>query len=101
MIVIDTEPQRLVPLDTWTHENARNLSIWWHGSPHLTGPDGMGKWLKRHEAALTERGDLLRIGIAWRIIEPTFKPIMFTLLTGERDKANAGAPRKRPTAAAG
>lgn len=27
MILIDTEPQRLVPLDTWTHENTRNLAM--------------------------------------------------------------------------
>lgn len=82
------DPDRLVPLDTWVGENSRNRSIWRHGSPHLMAPDGMGKWLKRHEARLTERGAVMRIGKAWRIVEPAFKPVMFSILTEERDKAN-------------
>jgi hypothetical protein len=78
---------RLVPLDTWVHENARNRSIWLHGSPHLTEPAGLGKWLKRHEAKLTQRGAVMRIGTAWRIIEPVFKLAMFEILTEERERA--------------
>jgi hypothetical protein len=88
MLTIDGEAERLVPLDTWSHENARNRSIWQHGSPHLTEPEGMGKWLKRHEARLTERGAVIRLGNAWRVIEPAFKPVMFEILGEERDKAN-------------
>ncbi len=86
-IPIDGTPDRLVPLDTWISENARSRSIWRHGSPHLMAPDGMGKWLKRHEVRLTKRGAVMRIGNAWRIIEPAFKPVMFEILTEERTKA--------------
>lgn len=86
-ITIESDPERLVPLDTWLAENARSQSIWRHGSPHLAGPDNMGKWLKRHEARLTKAGAVLRIGNAWRIVEPVFKPAMFEILTEERAKA--------------
>lgn len=85
---IDVEPERLVPLNTWVHENARNRSIWKHGSPHLTEPEGMGKWLKRHEARLIERGAVMRLGKAWRIVEPAFKPFLFEILTEERNRAS-------------
>jgi hypothetical protein len=85
--LIDRDPDRLVPLDTWINENAGRTSIWRRGSPHLTGPGAMGKWLKRHEARLTELGAVMRIGIAWRIIEPKFEPIMFSILSEESRKA--------------
>jgi hypothetical protein len=84
---VDREADRLVPVATWAHENTRNRSIWRHGSPHLTSPDDMGKWLRRHEARLTERGAVMRIGNAWRIVEPAFKPVMFEILGEERDRA--------------
>lgn len=79
--------ERLVPLETWVHENRRNLSIWMHGSPHLTSPAGMGKWLKRNESRLTQCGVVVRLGTAWRIVEPAFKQVMFSILTEERDKS--------------
>lgn len=82
------EIQRLVPLDTWLHENARARSIWRFGSPRLTGPADMGKWLRRHEARLTERGAVMRLGTAWRIVEPTFLPVLFEILTEERELAS-------------
>ena len=87
-----TDPQhqeldRLVPLENWIYENAHHRSIWQHGSPHLTDPSGMGKWLKRHEDRLSAIGALIRLGKAWRIVEPAFKPAMFEILTEEREKA--------------
>jgi len=83
----EAETERLVPLDTWLHENARARSVWRSGSPRLTGPDDMGKWLKRHEARLTQRGAVMRLGNAWRIIEPHFRPVMIEILTEEREHA--------------
>jgi hypothetical protein len=88
-IVIESDPERLVPLDTWICEHVRSRSIWQRGSPSLTSPTDMGKWLKRHETMLTERGAVVRLGNAWRIVEPTFKPVMFEILDEERDKAHA------------
>src|SRR6516225_6376302 len=61
---VDDKTERLLPLETWLHENARMRSIWRFGSPRLTGPADMGKWLRRHEARLTERGAVLRLGKA-------------------------------------
>jgi hypothetical protein len=84
----EIEIQRLVPLDTWLHENARMRSIWRFGSPRLTSPADMGKWLRRHEARLTERGAVMRLGAAWRIVEPTFRPVLFEILGEERERAN-------------
>lgn len=83
-----TELQRLVPLDTWLHENARMRSIWRFGSPHLTRPEDMGKWLRRHEKRLTGCGAVLRLGNAWRIVEPAFHPVLFEILGEERDRAS-------------
>lgn len=83
----DQELDRLVPLENWINENAHHRSIWQHGSPHLIEPAGMGKWLKRHEARLTDQGALIRLGKAWRIVEPAFKPAMFEILTEEREQA--------------
>ena len=54
---------------------------------NLTEPAGMGKWLKRHEARLTAMGAVIRLGNAWRIIEPAFRPAMLAILTEERNKA--------------
>jgi hypothetical protein len=79
--------ERLVPLETWIHENAGARSIWRFGSPRLTGPADMGKWLRRHEVRLTERGAVMRLGKAWRIIEPAFRPAMFAILSEERGAA--------------
>ena len=45
----------------------------------------MNKWLRRHEERLTARGAVLRLGKAWRIIEPAFRPALFEILTEERD----------------
>ncbi|CAG4891443.1 hypothetical protein [Paraburkholderia gardini] len=81
------EVERLVPLETWLHENARARSIWRFGSPRLTGPAEMGKWLRRNEARLTERGAVMRLGSAWRIIEPTFLPVLFEILSEECERA--------------
>lgn len=75
---------RLVPLETWLHENARNRSIWGHCSPRLTAPSDMGKWLKRHEKP-DKVQSCLRIGMARRIVEPAFKPAMFDIRTEERE----------------
>ena len=80
--------ERLVPLDTWLHENARMRSIWRFGSPRLTGPADMGKWLRRHEAKLTARGAVMRLGTAWRIVEPMFRPVLFEILGEEREHAS-------------
>jgi len=82
----EVELQRLVPLALWAHENARVRSIWRFGSPHLTGPEDMNKWLRRHEARLTERGAVMRIGTAWRIVEPEFRPVLFEILAEERER---------------
>lgn len=82
--------ERLVPLETWLHENAPIRAIWRSGSPRLTQPADMGKWLRRHESRLTECGAVLRLGNAWRIIEPTFRPVLFEILREERERA-AGA----------
>lgn len=81
------EIQRLVSLDMWLYENARARSIWRFGSPRLTGSADMGKWLRRHEARLTERGAVMRLGTAWRIVEPTFRPVLFEILAEERERA--------------
>lgn len=83
-----SEVERLVPLETWLHENARARSIWRFGSPRLTGPADMGKWLRRHEARLTERGAVMRLGTAWRIVEPAFRLVLFEILGEERDRAS-------------
>ena len=95
----EVEIERLVPLETWLRENRRMRSIWRFGSPRLTGPDNMARWLKRHEKRLTERGAVMRLGNAWRIIEPAFRPVLFEILTEERYAAmrrkekNANNPR--------
>lgn len=87
--------ERLVPLETWIYENARMRSIWRFGSPRLTGPADMGKWLRRHEARLTERGAVMRLGNGWRIIEPRFRPALFEILTEERERAQHERERKQ------
>jgi hypothetical protein len=79
--------ERMLTLELWLHENRRMRSIWRFGSPRLTGPDNMARWLKRHEKRLTERGAVMRLGNAWRIIEPAFRPVLFEILTEERDAA--------------
>ncbi|MDN7925698.1 hypothetical protein [Burkholderia vietnamiensis] len=84
----EIEKQRLVPLDTWLHENARMRSIWRFGSPRLTSPDDMAKWLKRHEARLTERGAVLRLGNAWRIVEPAFRSMLLEILGEKRERTS-------------
>lgn len=81
------EVERLVPLDLWLAENRRTRSIWQAGSPHLRSPDQMPRWLRRHERRLTERGAVMRLGAAWRIIEPTFRPVLFEILGEEREHA--------------
>lgn len=80
------EVERLVPLETWLHENARMRSIWRFGSPRLTSPADMGKWLRRHEARLTERGAVMRLGTAWRLVEPPFRPVLLEILAEEREQ---------------
>jgi len=85
---VEVKPERLVPLDTWVDENARKLSIWKHGSPFLIAPQGMGKWVKRHEAGLAKRVAVIRVGNAWRIVEPAFKPVLIEILTEERNWKN-------------
>lgn len=90
----NAEIERMVPLELWLHENARARSIWRSGSPRLTGPADMPKWLRRHEARLTERGGVLRFGRAWRIVEPAFRPVLFEILTEERDRAARDRERK-------
>ncbi|APD38427.1 hypothetical protein BK015_25065 [Burkholderia pseudomallei] len=85
---MDVEAERLVPLETWLYENARVRAIWRSGSPRLTGPGDMGKWLRRHEARLMERRAVLRLGKAWRIVEPGFRPVLFEILGEEREALN-------------
>lgn len=80
------EPERLVPLELWLFENACVRSIWRSDSKRLTSPADMGKWLRRHEARLTERGAVLRLGNAWRIVEPRFRGALFEILGEERLK---------------
>ena len=87
--------ERLVPLETWLYENARTRSIWRFGSPRLTGPTDMGKWLRRHEARLAERNAVLRLGKAWRIVEPAFRPVLFEILAEERERATRKKERNR------
>lgn len=89
------EVERLVPLETWLHENRCMRSIWRFGSPRLTGPDNMARWLKRHEARLTTRGAVMRLGKAWRIIEPVFRTELFEILTEERDAAARSKTKDR------
>ncbi|NML99641.1 hypothetical protein HHL24_17075 [Paraburkholderia sp. RP-4-7] len=60
----EIEIQRQVPLDTWLHENAGARTIWRFGSPRLIDPADTGKWLRRHEARLTVRGAVMRLGAA-------------------------------------
>ncbi|WP_157129893.1 hypothetical protein [Burkholderia pseudomallei] len=48
----------------------------------------MGKWLRRHEARLMERRAVLRLGKAWRIVEPGFRPVLFEILGEEREALN-------------
>jgi hypothetical protein len=85
---IERIADRLVPLDLWLYENARKRSIWWFGSPRLTRPQDMGRWLRRHEAQLTRRGAVERKGNAWRLIEPIFTKVMFEVLLDERNRAH-------------
>jgi hypothetical protein len=47
----------------------------------------MAKWLKRHETRLTQRGAVMRLGNAWRIIEPHFRLVMLEILAEEREQA--------------
>jgi hypothetical protein len=85
---VDTDKaERLVPLELWLYENARKRSIWWFGSPRLTRPQDMGRWLRRHEARLTQRGAVERKGNAWRLIEPQFTKTLFEILLEERNRA--------------
>jgi hypothetical protein len=83
---VEHNTDRLVPLELWLYENARKRSIWWFGSPRLTCPQDMGRWLRRHEAHLTRRGAVERKGNAWRLIEPTFTKVMFEVLLEERNR---------------
>ncbi|MGF6974914.1 hypothetical protein QFZ94_003364 [Paraburkholderia sp. JPY465] len=83
----NAETERLVPLELWLHENARAGSIWRSGSPRLLSPEDMGKWLRRHEKRLTDAGGVLRLGKAWRIIEPTFQRVLLQILAEEREAA--------------
>jgi hypothetical protein len=83
----EVDLQRLLPLETWLYENMRMRSVWRSGSPRLTRPEDMPRWLKRHEGRLTERGAVLRLGRAWRIIEPAFRPVLFEILAEEREAA--------------
>lgn len=46
----------------------------------------------RHEVRLTERGAVMRLGTAWRIVEPTFHPVLFEILGEERECANKTRP---------
>jgi hypothetical protein len=94
-LLSEVEIERLVPLETWLHENRRMRSIWRFGSPRLTGPDNMARWLKRHEKRLTERGAVMRLGNAWRIVEPAFRPAMFEILGEERDAATRRKDRQK------
>jgi len=94
-MIDDKQIQRLVPLDTWLHENARMRSIWRFGSPRLTGPGDMPKWLRRQETRLAERGAVMRLGTAWRIVEPAFRPVLLEILGEERDHAARALEPKR------
>lgn len=86
--------ERLVPLETWINENRRARFVWQSGSPHLREPAGMGRWLRRHENRLTECGAVLRLGNAWRLIEPKFKAVMTEILIEESDRAKNSTKAK-------
>lgn len=66
---------RLVPLDTWIYENRHMLrkwlSVWYAAGTHsVSGPNNVPRWLRRREKRLTEAGAVMRVGKAWRLIEP-------------------------------
>lgn len=86
--------RRLVPLALWLHENRSAWSIWRAGSPNLYRPEDMPRWLRRHEARLTEAGAVLRHGNAWRLVEPGFSEALRGILAEERDASR----RKRGNA---
>jgi len=83
---LDADLQRWVPLQLWLAENARKRSIWRFGSPRLTGPENMPRWLRRHEDRLTKSGAVMRLGNAWRLIQPGFESAMFEILAEERER---------------
>ncbi|CAN0624346.1 protein of unknown function [Burkholderia multivorans] len=85
-------PERLVPVALWVHENRRIRAFWLSGSPNLTHPDGLQRWLRRHEERLTASGAVMRLGNAWRLVEPACRPVMFEILAEESARA---AKRKR------
>jgi len=87
---LDADLQRWMPLQLWLAENASKRSIWRFGSPRLTGPENMPRWLRRHETRLTKRGAVLRLGNAWRLIQPGFESAMFEILREERERAAGG-----------
>lgn len=84
--VTDGTIRRLVPLALWLHQNRHALQAWTMRSPHLYGPEGMPRWLRRHEKRLTEAGAVMRHGNAWRLIEPGFTEAMRGILAEERSK---------------
>ncbi|MFL9863220.1 hypothetical protein PQR67_03420 [Paraburkholderia fungorum] len=91
----EVEIERLVPLETWLHENRRMRSIWRHGSPRLREPADMSKWLRRHEGRLTKCGAVMRLGKAWRIVEPAFRTVLFEILTEEREASASSKDRQK------
>ena len=91
---IAAEAERLVSAATWAHENSSVRAIWRSGSPHLSGPANLGKWLRRHEARRTESGAVLRLGNAWRIVEPAFTPVLLEIPAKEYARPAGGKQRK-------
>jgi hypothetical protein len=101
MSTIETAPdgaayvERLVSVDLWVFENRRAHSVWCSGSPKLRCADDFTKWIRRHEARLTERGAMLRLGNARRLVEPAFRPLLLAILAEERDAATHNKERQR------
>ncbi len=87
MNATDGTIRRLVPLATWLHLNRHVMRVWTMRSPNMIGPESLPRWLRRHEARLTEAGAVMRQGNAWRLIESEFSEAMRGILAEERERA--------------
>lgn len=95
----EIEIHRLVPIETWIHENRYMLRAWrgvWFGAgtDNVSGPDNVPRWVRRHEKRLTEAGAVARQGNAWRLIEPGCTEALRAILTEECERASRKGPRK-------
>jgi hypothetical protein len=87
MNATDGTIRRLVPLATWQYQNRHVMRVWTMRSPNMSGPESLLRWLGRHEARLTEGSAVMRLGNAWRLIEPGFSEVMRSILAEERARA--------------